>query len=587
MKGWRRAVGLTPLVGLFVALIVVVSYDPALARQIPACMGRQPWTAPGNVAGEPPLAEAPAPPQTPDSPAPPFVAPPPNPLAPDESVPFGGIPFVGPEPMEPMVPLVRLRVRAAAEVQPGKEIEYQLTVENVSRAAAHHVIVRDRLPRGTDFVRAKPEPTSKTPAKKGVTDLLWDFGTVKPGEQKVIVLAINPGETDEVQNSAYVQFEHGQTVMTRIAKPSVSLRVVAPAQSVLPDPISFRLEVTNTGSLPAKDVALKDELPEGLVFGNSKPLLSGGDKPLMWKLGTLKPGEKKVVEYQAIAAQAGTFTNKAEVTAEGGVRHKASVTVTVGEAKLSLLKTGPQRRLINRPTPYHITVSNPGTMPATNVQVIDELSPGVHFVSASPGGHFTDAHVRWSLGTLRPGEQRSLQVILLAPRPGRFGNMVQAKADHDVTAKVRADETHFETPSGPSVEIDKIADPLEVGQKATYTIRLINPGTTPFLNPIVTVTVPEAMTVRGERGPTTAKREGQIVRFDPLPALDAGAEVLYTVEAEAKKVGEARLRVELTEKREDSGSPQRWEEKTIIREAPRLAPQSAPPTLQVRQTHRR
>src|SRR6185437_4521375 len=102
--------------------------------------------------------------QNPDSPAPPFVAPPPNPLAPSETVPFAGIPFVGPEPMEPPMPFVRLRVRAPAEVQPGKEIEYQLTVENVSRAAAHHVIVRDRLPRGTDFVRAKPKPTSKTPA---------------------------------------------------------------------------------------------------------------------------------------------------------------------------------------------------------------------------------------------------------------------------------------------------------------------------------------------------------------------------------------------------------------------------------------
>src|SRR6185437_7435224 len=524
--------------------------------------------------------------QNPDSPAPPFVAPPPNPLAPAETTPFGGIPFVGPEPMEPPEPLVRLRVRAPAEVQPGKEIEYRLTVENVARAAAHHVIVRDRLPRGTAFVRAKPEPTSKTPAKAGVTDLLWDFGTLKPGERKVIVLAINPTDGDEIQNSAYVQFEHGQTVKTRIAKASVGVRVIAPAQATLYQALTFRLEVTNTGPAPAKDVVVTDELPAGLEFLDGKPYPKP-EKPLTWKLGELAPGQTRRIEYQAMSRQTGTFTNKVEVTAAGGVRQKASANVTVGEAKLALLKTGPQRRLINRPTPYRITVSNPGTMPATNVQVNDELSPAVNFVSASPGGRFAGGRVRWSLGSLRPKEQRVLQVVLLAPRPGLFGNGVQATADHDLSVKARAEATHFETPAGPAIEIDKSADPLEVGQKATYTIRLINPGKTAFLNPIVTVTVPEAMAVRAERGPTTAQREGQIIRFDPLPALDARAEVVYTVEVEAKKAGEVSLRVELTEKRKDLGSPQVWEEKTIIREAPRLAPQSVPPTLQVRQTHRR
>ncbi len=120
-------------------------------------------------------------------------------------------------------------------VQPDKEIEYRLTVENVSQAAAHHVIVRDRLPAGTQFVRAEPKPESNKPAKGDRTDLLWDFGTLKPGEQKLIVLTINPAGSDEVKNSAYVQFEHGQTVKTRISKPSVQVRASrrrgAPARS--------------------------------------------------------------------------------------------------------------------------------------------------------------------------------------------------------------------------------------------------------------------------------------------------------------------------------------------------------------------
>src|SRR5262249_41438369 len=155
----------------------------------------------------------------------------------------------------------------------------------------------------------------KLPPKDDVTDLLWEIGTLKAGERKEIVVALQPGETDEVQNHAYVQFEHGQTIKTRVAKPSLGLRFIAPPRAVLPDPIALRLEVTNTGSMPAKDVVLKDELPDGLVFGKSNPELTGSEKPLIWNLGTLMPGQTRRVELQVIPTQAGTYTNQAEVTA--------------------------------------------------------------------------------------------------------------------------------------------------------------------------------------------------------------------------------------------------------------------------------
>ena len=229
------------------------------------------------------------------------------------------------------------------------------------------------------------------------------------------MLFLNPAGTDEVRNSAYVQFEHGQTVKTRIAKPGVRLRATAPARP-LHDPIVFRLEVTNTGPAIAKDVVVTDELPDGLQFIDGKPAPKP-EKPLTWKLGDLAPGQSRSVEYQAISKQTGTFRNKAEVKAAGGVQQKASASVTVGEAKLSLLKTGPRQRLVNRPTPYQITVSNPGTIPATGVQVSDELPSGIELLSASAGNRVANGQVRWSLGTLPPGAQHTLQVVIRARVP--------------------------------------------------------------------------------------------------------------------------------------------------------------------------
>jgi uncharacterized repeat protein (TIGR01451 family) len=512
---------------------------------------------------------------------------------PDGATPFGPrMPFVGPEGAELHTPIVRLRVRAPAEVQPEKEVEYQLTVENVSQAEAHHVTVRDRLPRGTEYVRAKPEPTKKVSPKEGVTDLLWDFGTLKPGERKTITVALQPKGSDEVQNNAYVQFEHGQTIKTRIARPSLSLRIIVPPQEAkLPDPIPLRLEVTNAGPLPARNVVLKNELPEGLVYGDSKPPLSGSEKPLTWKLGTIEPGQTRRVELQVIPTKAGTFTNKAEITADGGASHKTSADVKVGEAKLDVRKGGPQRRTVNRPAPFHITVRNPGTMAVTNVQVSDDVPSGIEFVSASLGGRLERGFVRWSLGTLRPGEQRLLQVVLRSPRPGNYWNEVSATANHDLTAKFRTEAMHFDAVAGPAIEIDKNADPLTVGQKAIYTIRLINPEKTPLADPSLVVTIPEEMNVLGQRGDSSGRRDGQTVRFDPLRSLDAGREATYVIEAEAKKAGTAKFVVELVDARRQPGPPQTWEEKTTILDAaqPAIRSTSPPPipALQVKRTQER
>jgi len=151
-----------------------------------------------------------------------------------------------------------------------------------------------------------------------VTDLLWELGSLNAGEHKAIVFTIKPKGTEDVSNSAYVQFEHGQKVRTRIARPGLKLQIEGPAQAISPNPILFRLTVSNIGQTLARDVVLKDELPDELVYGNSKPAV-GYEKTLLWKLGTLKHGETRRVELEAIPTKPGTYSNKVEVSAAGGV----------------------------------------------------------------------------------------------------------------------------------------------------------------------------------------------------------------------------------------------------------------------------
>jgi uncharacterized repeat protein (TIGR01451 family) len=556
MKAWLRCVrgvrGLTAA-GLIAALAGAVSWSQALPQELPE-------------QSEPPMLEPPMSPQPPAVPNPSFTLPSPTPLPPEQATPFvPAPPMPGVNPLEPPAPQVRLRVQAPARVEPNKEIEYRLAVENVSAAAAHHVLVRDRLPRGVEEnVRAEPDPTNQRKTKDGDTDLLWDFGTLKPGERKVIVLAVKPTGNEDVQNRAYVQFEHGQKVTTRIAKPSVRAKATAPPQAMRYQEITFGIEVANTGTSPLRDVVVNDELPAGLVFVSGKPE-PNAEKPLTWKLGDVPPRQTRHIEYKAISQQTGTFRNNAKVAAAGGASAKDSAAVTVGEPKLKISISGPQRRVVNRPIPYHITVRNPGTVPLTNVQVSDELPPVVEFVSADAGGKREGGFVRWSLGALAPSENRSLFVVLRSPEPGRCRNEVRVKADHDLSDKALSAETHIESAArAVVVEIDKNMDQLMVGQKATYTIRLFNPGMNNVLYPRLHVDVADEMSITAERGATTGQRQGQKIQFDKVNVLGKGEEKIYTIEVVAKKAGEAKLRAWWTDGRQDNGPTETWEDLTTI-----------------------
>jgi uncharacterized repeat protein (TIGR01451 family) len=500
------------------------------------------------------------------------------------------------EPVDPPAPLVTIRVRAPAKVEAGKEIEYRLVVENQSRSAAHHVLVRDRLGAGAEYVKATPEPTEGAPASgpvPGTTtsasgarsatagpkaeagrrpDLLWQFGTLKPSERREVVLVVRPTGSEDVQNSAYVQFEHGQSVRTQVAHPELRLEVSAPARALLYDAVTFRLKVTNTGTVAAKDVVLEEVMPDEFDFMDSKPS-TGGKNPLTWKLGTLRPGESRNVEYQAAVRKAGTFTDRVTATS-GSARKQANASITVGEGRLEVVKTGPSRRLVKRPATYRIIVSNPGTMPVTGVEVTDELPAGITCSYASAGSRIEGNQVRWVLGTLAPGARQTVEVVTRAAEPGTFTNVVRASADRGLLARSHV-ETHFDAPAGPAVEIDVPATRLEVGRTVPVTIRLLNPGQTPASGVGLAVSVLSGgLKLLGGRGQTTGHQDGQRVEFSPVQSLAAGGEATWTVEVQAEKAGEARLRVELVPPPAGFGKPATWEEVLPLVEPARLSPTS-------------
>jgi uncharacterized repeat protein (TIGR01451 family) len=489
--------------------------------------------------GEPPLAGAPAAPQT-------------APFVPAQAT----VPST--EPQDPPAPLVTLRVRVPAQISSTEELKYRLVVDNPSRAPAHHVQVRERLPRNVQFMRATPE------AKVQGQDLTWDLGTLAPQAHKEIVVEVKPDGTGDIESSAFVQFEHGQMVRTRLLRPDLRLRVQAPRYVRHPDPIPFQIEVTNSGPSRLVDVVLKDELPAELKFSDSKPSTSG-ENPLTWKLGTLGPGETRRVQFWAIAPQPGTFHDQAEVSA-GSVRQQSRAEVVVGEAKMEVAQAGPMRRAVGRAAAYRITVRNAGTVPLGGVQITDAVPRQMTFLRADSAGRLEGNQVIWQLGELKPGERRTVQMEMQAREGGKLLNVAQITAEGGLSQRSKPAVTEFEPATGPVVEIDRGDDPLSVGARSVCRVRVFNAGPSPVGQAALTVSVLDHLKIVAARGMTGGKIEGTVVRFEPLPSLTPGMVAEYTLEVQAIKPGATDLRADL---QTAPGGPLRtWQESLTIEPAP-------------------
>ena len=366
-------------------------------------------------------------------------------------------------PRDPPAPVVVLRIRVPADVAAGQELEYRICVENWSQASAHHVLVRNPLPANARFVRANPEPAVREP------ELLWRLGTLEAGAKREIILVLAPTGNADIINCARVQFEHGECVTTKVARPKLSMQKSGPAQAVLADTLNYRLTFANTGDADLTNLLVTDILPPGLEHASGKDRLS-------WIIGTLKPGQSESVEYQVVARKVGLLCNKMIATAAGGLREEKESCVTIGELKLGLAITGPERRYLNLPATYQVTVSNPGTLPLTQVVINNPVPPNTAFVRASGGGQLMGSQVQWMIGDLPPAESRTVEIRLRALVPGRICNQATVTADRGLLKQAEAC-TEFTGASALNLEVEHTTDPVEVGQDTSYVVNIRNTGT--------------------------------------------------------------------------------------------------------------
>jgi uncharacterized repeat protein (TIGR01451 family) len=210
--------------------------------------------------------------------------------------------------------------------------------------------------------------------------------------------------------------------------------------------------------------------------------------------------------------------------------------------------------LIGEQADFLIVVTNEGTQPLTNLNVVNELDPSLTptYTSEKKEDYRLEGQTLvFPLASLSSGEKREYVIRCEcekeAPRACLRAKVTAAGADpvqQEACVQIRA----ATAPAGLSMTVSTLHEPVAVGKELTYVIQVTNGGKTEESQVVLTVRVPDEMipALLGMHGPQQANVQGKTVEFRPVPRIAPGETLTYRVRVQAKTAGNVRLKAELT-----------------------------------------
>ena len=268
--------------------------------------------------------------------------------------------------------------------------------------------------------------------------------------------------------------------------PQVHLNKSGPAAVAVGQEIPYTLTITNHGQVETKTVTVRDFMPKNAKYLRSDPPASVEADQLIWTLGELRQDQSRTINVVFQSEAQGTVTNRATLTTEEGQTDEKQMVTQVTVPQIKLAKTGPDTAVKNVPITFQLTVSNPGTGPATNVLIQDRFDKGLeHESKANP--------IELPVGTLGAGETRTFTLALTPRVTGRLVNEATVTADGGLKDSAQ----HAVTVQEAQLSLKQVGPSKRyAGRPATYVITVTNPGETTLNNVVVREQLPVELTFK-------------------------------------------------------------------------------------------
>lgn len=275
-------------------------------------------------------------------------------------------------------PAIQLTKTQPADVIICDPIPARLVVRNAGTSRLTGVKVTDRLPEGL--------------ATEGRNSVVFDAGTLAPGESKEFTFNATAARTGKYVNTAEATSEQGvtakATATTAVHEAVLAITCNAREQQYLGRPFEVCFTLTNGGDAAAAGTVVTMPIPNGATFASATAggKVAGGN--VVWELGSVAANAKQDLCATFTATTAGVYRFTA--VAKGTCAKQVTTTCetrTIGVSALLLEKADdPDPIQIGENIKYTVKVTNQGTAEDTNVKVVVQFPEEITPVSASNGG---------------------------------------------------------------------------------------------------------------------------------------------------------------------------------------------------------
>ncbi len=311
----------------------------------------------------------------------------------------------------------------------------------------------------------------------------------------------------------------GPLQLEGVQTPQLAVEKRGPKEIQVGKPARYEILVRNVGSATAHDIQLRDAVPRGTsLIATTPPAAPLVDRPdaagdLVWTLGVLPPGGEVRVLMELMPEEEG------EIGSIASVSFRADATLRSRSTKpaLAIDCAEPEPVRIGRDMQVALTISNPGSGTATGV-VLEAFLP-------ETVSHRSGSELEFDVGQLRPGESKTIDLVLGTRGPGLQPARLIARADGGI-------EELLQVPlevTAPTIElaIDMPARRF-LQRPATCRIAMVNAGTASARAVELAVQLPPGMKfVRANNAGWHDERTHRVLwNLEELPASETG-----TVEA--------------------------------------------------------
>lgn len=429
------------------------------------------------------------------------------------------------------LPAISLESSSPITATVGKTVEQQIVVRNTGAVAAEQVEVRGRLSIDSELISTDPK------AEVVDSTLVWRFARIPASGQQTIILRVKPLIAGELSCQTNVSFKSTGAMKTQVQEAKLKLTCEAPTSVVVGSEVRLVMNVSNIGNAVAEGVQIRQLMPGVVQTG-----VPAG-KPLALEVGTLMPGESRVLETASIARHAGLVRISLVAQAEDGTQTTAEHMLRVTAPKLALQVNGPDFRYVNRKATYQFMLANPGDALATNVNLMVGLPEGLEYVDASGDAVYNPEKrtIAWAIGSLAAQQRRDFTVNVLPKSEGQHLQRVVAWADGNLMAK--SDKvTRVDGVTALVMEITDLEDPIEIGSETAYQIHIMNRGTKSAERVQLAVTVPDGMTPVRVESSGKYRIQGQQIQFEPIASLGPQSATVFQVYVKGTARGMQRFR---------------------------------------------